>query len=459
MSTIDVSSPTLPTPPDFPVRWESPEQERLFWPRERMHWPNQIYPLEAAVLAAVDKGFNSMAAASDMPIRFISRRINTYVYQATAPLMLALFLLVLLLPLRFSLGGLALTPIRVLLLLAAVPLLVRWLSGAAGRVTAGDVLIGLHCLWVALALVVLHGTERIPYAGITVIEIFASYLLGRLLIRNAADYRLFFRYFLIALLLLAPFVAVEMATGKLVLSQVLDKLADTHPKLQTDADQMRMGFYRAQGVLEHPILWGVFCSMGIANVFYIHRQRLFRSAVLTGFVTIALVGSERPFLESLAASAPVQREHPEIPPALPVVVVDGHSHDGNRIVDRHDLALHPESFVGTGSGRIPEVLDRRDALDGARPGRRRVRRGLTEELAERIGPRRTPRVLVARDPVGHGRPVGHRAMLADARHPSLVRSRRGGGMSATSGHDVIGPRGSKGACDEQLRGELHTVGG
>ena len=172
-----------------------------------------------------------------------------------------------------------------MLLLAFVPLLARWLTGAAGRVTTGDVLIALHCLWVALALIVLHGAERIPYAGITIIEIFGSYLLGRLLIRNATDYRLLFRNFLLALVILAPFVAVEMVTSKLVLSQILDKVADTHPKLQAGADNMRMGLYRAQGVLEHPILWGVFCSMGIANVFYIHREKLFRSAVLTGFVT------------------------------------------------------------------------------------------------------------------------------------------------------------------------------
>ena len=166
--------------------------------------------------------------------------------KATSPLLLALFLFVLLLPLNFSLGGLSLTPIRVMLLLAFVPLLVRWLSGAAGRVTTGDVLIALHCLWVALALIVLHGTERIPYAGITVIEIFGSYLLGRLLVRNATDYRLFFRNFLVALVILAPFVAVEMVTSKLVLSQILDKLADTHPKLQTERRQ------DAHGLLPRP---------------------------------------------------------------------------------------------------------------------------------------------------------------------------------------------------------------
>ena len=49
---------------------------------------------------------------------------------------------------------------------------------------------------------------------------------------------------------------------------------------------MRMGFYRAQAVFEHPILWGVFCSLAIANVFYLnHRTSFFRGVALAGFAT------------------------------------------------------------------------------------------------------------------------------------------------------------------------------
>jgi pyruvate,water dikinase len=82
---VDVNQQALPVPPDFPVQWERPEEARLLWQWERMHWPAQVYPLEEFVLAAVDGGFNAMAAASDMPVRFVSRAINSYVYQAIAP--------------------------------------------------------------------------------------------------------------------------------------------------------------------------------------------------------------------------------------------------------------------------------------------------------------------------------------------------------------------------------------
>ena len=30
----------LPTPPEFPVRWEDPADERRFWTNDRMHWPD-----------------------------------------------------------------------------------------------------------------------------------------------------------------------------------------------------------------------------------------------------------------------------------------------------------------------------------------------------------------------------------------------------------------------------------
>jgi hypothetical protein len=165
---------------------------------------------------------------------------------ATSPRLIALFMVALLLPLNFSLGSLSLTPIRVLLLITFIPLLIRWMTGAAGRVTTGDVLIALHCLWVGFALVAVHGQERIPFAGITVIEIFGSYLLGRILVRSATDYRLFFRNFLIALAIIAPFVLVEMVTSKIVISDIMGKVAATHLKVQINAEHMRMCFFRSQ---------------------------------------------------------------------------------------------------------------------------------------------------------------------------------------------------------------------
>lgn len=79
-------APTLiPIPPDFPVTWASPDEERLFWTQDRMHAPDPIAPLDEAVWGMAYRGFDAAAASYDMPLRAHARRVNTYLYMAIAP--------------------------------------------------------------------------------------------------------------------------------------------------------------------------------------------------------------------------------------------------------------------------------------------------------------------------------------------------------------------------------------
>ena len=210
--------------------------------------------------------------------------------EATPKVLLIVFLTTLLMPIFFHAGDLRLSPYRIFLLVAFIPLLLRLLSGGAGRVALGDVFMGLHCLWIGVALFANHGAERLPFIGITVVELFGGYLAGRVLIRSAADYRAFFRYFAVALLVLMPFAVFEMLTGRMLISETLEPVASTFPKVLMG--DMRMGLHRAQGVFEHSILWGVFCSIAIANLFYIYREslakRLFSSGLATGMTFTSL---------------------------------------------------------------------------------------------------------------------------------------------------------------------------
>jgi hypothetical protein len=203
--------------------------------------------------------------------------------ETTPKALLIVFLTTLLLPIFFHVGDLRLSPYRVFLLVAFIPLLLRLLIGGAGRIAFGDVFMGLHCLWIGVALFANHGAERLPFIGITVVELFGGYLAGRVLIRSAADYRAFFRYFAVALLVLLPFAVFEMLTGRMLISEILRPFVSTFPKVLMG--DMRMGFHRAQGVFEHSILWGVFCSIGIANLFYIYRESLAKRLFLSGLAT------------------------------------------------------------------------------------------------------------------------------------------------------------------------------
>ena len=78
---------------------------------------------------------------------------------------LSLFVLCLLIPANFNLGGLNLSTTRFFVVLALIPLLMQWMSARAGRIGLVDILIVLHSIWIVLALVVNHGMPRFAYGG------------------------------------------------------------------------------------------------------------------------------------------------------------------------------------------------------------------------------------------------------------------------------------------------------
>jgi phosphohistidine swiveling domain-containing protein len=79
----------IPALPDFPVVWDDPDDERLFWTRDAMHFPNPVNVLEDEFLVRIAQGngFARAFEAYDLPIRLQARRINTYLYTAVAPIM------------------------------------------------------------------------------------------------------------------------------------------------------------------------------------------------------------------------------------------------------------------------------------------------------------------------------------------------------------------------------------
>ena len=78
----------IPLPSSFPVTWQHPDEERLFWTHDRMHFPTATTPLFGSMFDAIfGRGFMGAATFYKMPIGFRARRINTYMYQAVVPMM------------------------------------------------------------------------------------------------------------------------------------------------------------------------------------------------------------------------------------------------------------------------------------------------------------------------------------------------------------------------------------
>ena len=207
---------------------------------------------------------------------------------ATIP---ALFMLALIPPSYFFLGELRLSPMRVLLLVTFLPLLFRLLSGAAGKIRAMDVLMTLFMAWIVVTLVYHHGLSRFPYAMMTMVELFGGYLIGRVLIRSEADFRRLFRYALWLMIFLFPFVLVEFLTDRNILQEISRQFLPT--LFKAESSRGRLGLYRVMAGFEHPILYGLFCSMTLTVLFLMARDGLRRLAILgfVGFMTFASLSS------------------------------------------------------------------------------------------------------------------------------------------------------------------------
>jgi len=195
-----------------------------------------------------------------------------------------LFLISLCIPVIFQVGPLRLSPYRLVLLFAIIPLLLMWLTRRVGPIRPPDLTLLLFCLWCALSFTTLHGvTVGLEAGGILFIETMGAYLLGRICIRSADDFRRFARILCWIILALLPFALYESLTTTNLLLRLANVVA---PSFDVVPKEPRLGLDRAQGPFEHPILFGVFCGAGVALSYYVlgygaaFLQRIARTAAV-----------------------------------------------------------------------------------------------------------------------------------------------------------------------------------
>jgi hypothetical protein len=177
-----------------------------------------------------------------------------------------LFLLSLLPQIGFKIGPLLLKPYRIVLLILFVPLLLRLVSGGAGRMVAVDWLMIGASLWAGLALMMNHPLgETIEPIGVVLIEFLGAYMVARVCIRSAEDFRRVVRVLFLITLFLLVFAALESVTGRPILLQMLGQGSSA-----VNAG-IRWGLRRAQAVFAHPIHYGAFVSAGFGLVWYALR--------------------------------------------------------------------------------------------------------------------------------------------------------------------------------------------
>src|SRR6266540_3400462 len=133
---------------------------------------------------------------------------------------------------------------------------------------------------------------------------------------------------------------------------------------------------------------------------------------------------KRPLLEGQTPALCIEPDDPEVPVGLAhrFAVADLQARHASVTLDRHDLAIHGEDFLGSFAFRLPHGGDGRQTLEGLLKGGGLVGRLGCEQLGEHLGARRSPSSLVQRNPRLHPSTV-HPATL------SPVRSRRPGNAS------------------------------
>lgn len=173
--------------------------------------------------------------------------------------LLFVYLLVLgmLMPFSVWVGPLRLSPYRLVLILAFIPILYALATGA-WRLRTPDVLIMLYTAWTVVAFLTHHGLAGgLEPAGIHVIEVFGAYGLARSCVRSQEDFERVLRVFLISLLFLLPVAVYEALTGHIILWDIAGLVFDTFQGVNRES---RLGLQRAHGPFQHPILYGVYCA-------------------------------------------------------------------------------------------------------------------------------------------------------------------------------------------------------
>lgn len=213
--------------------------------------------------------------------------------RSSLPLPVAFLLLGLVVPFFIYIGPLRLTPYRILLLAMFLPCVFLWISGRAGRIRLADICVVVICVWSSLSFSVLHGTDTIEASGMLFIEILGPYLMGRCFIRTPEQFLAMARFLLGLVLILLPLGIYENVTGQDLVLRVLRLVGPVPTEVSMEP---RMGFDRAQGPFDHPILLGVFCGSTVGLTYYVigyghSMQRRLRDVLAVVVATFSSLSS------------------------------------------------------------------------------------------------------------------------------------------------------------------------
>lgn len=205
---------------------------------------------------------------------------------ARTPLMVKLVCLtIMVLPLKFYAGSMVMSTNRVFLLIVILPLLVRLLSGAAGRFRIMDAGALAFTFWSSLTTFYHEGNAAIQFVGSTGVEFLGGYLVGRVCVRNLDQFVAFSKFFGILILCTLPFAIYEAFTGDPIILTLLGKVPGFFANKEF-SDAPRLGLFRAQVTVHTAIHYGMISALafstvvvGLHNVWDLQRRLLMGAGI------------------------------------------------------------------------------------------------------------------------------------------------------------------------------------
>lgn len=176
------------------------------------------------------------------------------------PVLVVLYVIAFALPVVFEIGSLALTPLRLMLLIVIIPLVTNLFRGLYGGVSLIDVLFFLHVLWGTVALAINNPNQVVTFMGSNSIEFIGGYVVARASIRNADDFRNLCQLLIWLIVVSFPFAVYETLSGNPIILRLIES-APGISSITIANSGARFGFHRVQVFLAHPIHYGLFASL------------------------------------------------------------------------------------------------------------------------------------------------------------------------------------------------------
>lgn len=173
------------------------------------------------------------------------------------PVVVGLYLFVVIIPIGFSIsiGPLLITPTRLFLALAAVPVLAA--AFMRQRLQSEDLLFIAFVLWVVIAYFYKRGAAGIEVAGQAFLEMAVSYCIARCYVTQLDHLRKLAIVLSVMVAILGVFAIPEAVFHIRFLQDIPAQLTGFSYDM---ADDTRIGLLRAATTFEHPILFGLFCA-------------------------------------------------------------------------------------------------------------------------------------------------------------------------------------------------------